>query len=129
MNLIDIPASLRDYFEHTPDALDGKLCLRGTRVSIEQILELLVAGVTSEEIVQSFPSVILSVITAFGSLAAHCMTTKPRTVGDLVKTYKFEHQPTETAMQGRNLRYVSARASFRAGKRKNGNYRLRQNHR
>jgi uncharacterized protein YjbI with pentapeptide repeats len=50
-------------------------------------------------------------------------------VGDLVKTYKFEHQPTETAMQGRNLRYVSARASFRAGKRKNGNYRLRQNHR
>src|SRR5262249_23756386 len=24
-------------------------------------------------------------------------------VGDLVKTYEFEHQPTETAMQGRNL--------------------------
>jgi len=50
-------------------------------------------------------------------------------VADLVKMYKFEHQPTETAMQGRNLRYVSARASFRAGKSKNGNYRLRQNHR
>jgi hypothetical protein len=55
--------------------------------------------------------------------------TPAQSVGDLVKTYKFEHQPTETAMQGRNLRYVSARASFRAGKRKNGNYRLRQNHR
>jgi hypothetical protein len=51
----------------------------------------------------------------------------PAIVGDLVKTYKFEHQPAETAMQGRNLRYVSAIASFRAGKSKNGNYRLRQN--
>src|SRR5262245_55110141 len=50
-------------------------------------------------------------------------------VGDLVKTYKFEHQQTKTAMHGMNLRYVSARASFRAGKSKNGNYRLRQNHR
>ena len=50
-------------------------------------------------------------------------------VGDLVKTYKFKHQPTETAMHGRNLRYVSARSSFRAGKSKNGNYRLQQNHR
>jgi hypothetical protein len=36
MNLIDIPASLRDYFEQTPD---GKPHLRGARVSIGQILE------------------------------------------------------------------------------------------
>jgi uncharacterized protein (DUF433 family) len=48
---------LREYFEQTPDVLGGKLRLRGTRVSIEQILELLESGVTPEEIVRSFLSV------------------------------------------------------------------------
>lgn len=72
MNLIDIPASLRDYFEQTPDVLGGKLRLRDTRVSIEQILELLEAGVTPEEIVQSFPSVTLNAIAAVERLSAHC---------------------------------------------------------
>jgi uncharacterized protein (DUF433 family) len=71
MKLIDIPASLRDYFEQTPDVLGGKLRLRGTRVSIEQVLELLEAGVTPEEIVQSFPSVTLDAIIAVERLAAH----------------------------------------------------------
>ena len=55
MDLRDIPIPLRDYFEQTPDVLGGTLRLRGTRVSIEQILELLEAGVTPKEIVQSFP--------------------------------------------------------------------------
>ncbi len=72
MNLIDIPASLRDYFEQTPYVLSGKLRLRGTRVSIEQILELLETGVTPEEIVQSFPSVTLNAVSAVERLAAHC---------------------------------------------------------
>src|SRR5262249_49570241 len=60
------------------------------------------------------------------SRQAHTVSPLSAAVGDLVKTYKFEHQPTKTAMHGWNLRYVSARASFRAGKSKNGNYRLRQ---
>jgi uncharacterized protein (DUF433 family) len=62
MELNDIPFSLRNYFEQTPDVLGGKLRLRGTRVSIEQVFELLEAGVTPEEIVQSFPSVTLDAI-------------------------------------------------------------------
>jgi uncharacterized protein (DUF433 family) len=36
--------------------LGGKLSVRGTRVSVEQVLELLEAGGTLPEIVQSFPS-------------------------------------------------------------------------
>ena len=62
MDLRDIPIPLRDYFEQTPDVLGGTLRLRGTRVSIEQILELLEAGDTPKEIVQSFPSVTLNAI-------------------------------------------------------------------
>jgi uncharacterized protein (DUF433 family) len=72
MNLRDIPTPLRDYFEQTPDVLGGKLRLRGTRVSIEQILELLESGVMPEEIVRSFPSVTLSAVAAVERLAAHC---------------------------------------------------------
>jgi uncharacterized protein (DUF433 family) len=72
MNLKDIPVPLRDYFKQTPDVLGGKLRLRGTRVSIEQILELLESGVTPEEIVRSFPSVTLSAVAAVERLAAHC---------------------------------------------------------
>ena len=62
MDLRDIPIPLRDYFEQTTDVLGGTLRLRGTRVSIEQILELLEAGVTPKEIVQTFPSVTLNAI-------------------------------------------------------------------
>jgi uncharacterized protein (DUF433 family) len=62
MDLRDIPIPLSDYFEQTPNVLGGTLRLRGMRVSIEQILELLEAGVTPKEIVQSFPSVTLNAI-------------------------------------------------------------------
>jgi uncharacterized protein (DUF433 family) len=72
MNFRDIPIPLRDYFEQTPDVLSGKLRLHGTRVSIEQILELLESGVALEEIVRSFPSVTLSAVAAVERLAAHC---------------------------------------------------------
>jgi uncharacterized protein (DUF433 family) len=71
MNLSDIPTPMRDYFEQTSDVLGGKIRLRGTRVSIEQILELLEAGVTPEEIVQSFPSATSGAIAAVEPLAAH----------------------------------------------------------
>ncbi len=56
MNLSELPISLRDSFAQTPEVLGGKLRLPGTRISVEQVLELLAAGVLPEEIVQSFPS-------------------------------------------------------------------------
>lgn len=52
MNLMDLPISFRHYFDQSPDVLGGKLRLRGTRVSLEQILELLEAGVPPAEIAQ-----------------------------------------------------------------------------
>ncbi len=71
MNLLDIPISLRSHFEQTPDALNGKLRAAGTRVSVEQILELLEAGVTPAEIIQSFPSLTEQDVAAVGQLAVH----------------------------------------------------------
>jgi uncharacterized protein (DUF433 family) len=72
MKLIDIPLPLREYFDETPDVLSGKLRVRGTRVSVEQILELLEAGLTPSEIAHSFPSVTEEAIRAVERLAAHC---------------------------------------------------------
>lgn len=38
-----------------PDKLDGQPCIRGYRFGVEQLLEFLAAGLTSDEIRQDFP--------------------------------------------------------------------------
>jgi len=67
----DIPPQLQDHFDQTPDVLCGRLRLRGTRVSVDQVLELLQAGATPAEIVQSFPSLTMPDVSAVERLAAH----------------------------------------------------------
>jgi len=46
----------RDYITVGPDVCHGKACIRGTRVMVAVILDNLAAGLTPEEIVQSYPS-------------------------------------------------------------------------
>jgi uncharacterized protein (DUF433 family) len=38
-----------------PDVLGGKPCVRGTRISVEFLLELLASGATHEEILTGYP--------------------------------------------------------------------------
>lgn len=75
MNLSDIPSGLQRHFEETPEVLQGKLRIRGSRVSVEQVLELLEAGVAPSEIVRSFPSLTLDSISAVERLAARWALT------------------------------------------------------
>jgi len=72
MNLGNIPVTFHDWFEQTPEVLGGKLRVRGSRVSVEQVLELLEAGVAPADIVKSFPSIDLPSVIAVERLAAHC---------------------------------------------------------
>ena len=72
MNLSNIPQNFRDWFEQTPDVLGGKLRVRGTRISVEQVLESLEAGVLPADIIKSFPSLDLPSVIAVERLAAHC---------------------------------------------------------
>lgn len=38
-----------------PDVLGGKPCVRGTRLSVELLLELLASGATNEQILAAYP--------------------------------------------------------------------------
>ena len=75
MKLSDLPEALRNHLDQTPEVLQGKLRVRGSRVSVEQILELLEAGVAPAEIAHSFPSVPPAAISAVERLAAHFALT------------------------------------------------------
>ncbi|HET7503382.1 MAG TPA: DUF433 domain-containing protein [Kofleriaceae bacterium] len=48
-----------------PGVLGGKACIRGTRISVEHVLELLASGATREDILRAHPH-----ITSDGLLAA-----------------------------------------------------------
>jgi uncharacterized protein (DUF433 family) len=40
-----------------PGVLGGKPCIRGTRISVEHVLELLASGATREAILEAYPQV------------------------------------------------------------------------
>ena len=46
----------RDYIIVDPGVCHGKACIKGTRIMVSVILDSLAAGLTAEEIVQSYPS-------------------------------------------------------------------------
>ena len=54
-----------DWIVSSPGVLGGKPCVRGTRISVEHILELLASGAEREDILYAYPQV-----TAEGLMAA-----------------------------------------------------------
>ena len=47
----------RDYITVDPEVCHGKACIAGTRVLVTTVLDNLAAGMDSEEIARSYPSV------------------------------------------------------------------------
>ena len=45
----------RAYIEQDPKILSGKPCLRGTRISVESIIEDMGDGASVEEILEAYP--------------------------------------------------------------------------
>ena len=46
---------MKNLITHDPDILGGKPIIKGTRMSVESILELLASGVTTKEILKDYP--------------------------------------------------------------------------
>ena len=60
----------QDHISVSPAILHGKACIRGTRIPVSVVLANLAEGLTSEQIVQSYPSLTSVAIQAALSYAA-----------------------------------------------------------
>jgi uncharacterized protein (DUF433 family) len=65
----------QDHIEHTPDVLGGKPVIKGTRISIELILERLGDGWNDDDILKSFPQLKAEHIRAAQSFASAALAT------------------------------------------------------
>jgi len=63
----------RDYIVSDPEILSGKPVIRGTRVAVEFILNLLAEGWTIEQILENYPTITPEGLRAVFAFAAECM--------------------------------------------------------
>jgi uncharacterized protein (DUF433 family) len=56
-----------------PRILDGKPCVRGTRLSVEFLLELVASGATSEQILAQYPQLTSESLAAAFRYAANAL--------------------------------------------------------
>lgn len=73
-----------EYIHSDPEILLGKPVVRGTRLAVDFILELLAAGWTEEQLLESYPSLTPAGLHATFGFAAECVKdeTLYTTAGD-----------------------------------------------
>lgn len=64
---------MEDLIVSNPGILGGKPCIRGTRISVEFVLELLASGATQEEILRTYPHLTAEQLKAALSYAARSL--------------------------------------------------------
>jgi uncharacterized protein (DUF433 family) len=62
-----------DLIVADPRILDGKPCVRGTRISVEFLLELAASGATQEQILRQYPQLTADGIAAAFRYAAEAL--------------------------------------------------------
>jgi len=60
----------RNYITIEPDKRSGKPCIRGLRITVQDVLEYLASGMTEEEILDDFPDLTREGIKACLAFAA-----------------------------------------------------------
>ncbi len=60
----------RNYITIEPDQRSGKPCIRGLRITVQDVLEYLASGMTEEEILDDFPDLTSEDIKACLAFAA-----------------------------------------------------------
>lgn len=71
----------RDYIAVDPDVCHGQSCIAGTRVMVSVVLDNLAAGLTAEEIAESYPPVSAKAVTASLQYAAELARERPVPLG------------------------------------------------
>ena len=62
-----------EYITTDPAILNGKPCIKGTRISVEFILELFARGGTQNEILQTYPHLTTEALEEALRYAAHAL--------------------------------------------------------
>jgi uncharacterized protein (DUF433 family) len=73
--------TMDEWIVATPGVLGGKPCVKGTRISVEHVLEVLASGASREDILRAFPQITPDGLTAALAFAARSM--KNEVVWDL----------------------------------------------
>jgi uncharacterized protein (DUF433 family) len=60
----------RDYITLDPEVRSGKPCIRGTRISVSDVLDFLASGMEKQELLAEYPSLTLEQIQACLAFAA-----------------------------------------------------------
>lgn len=60
----------RNYITIEPDKRNGKPCIRGMRITVQDVLEYLASGMSEEEIIDDFPELTIEDIKACLAFAA-----------------------------------------------------------
>jgi uncharacterized protein (DUF433 family) len=63
-----------DWITSNPDILGGKPCIRGTRISVEFLLELVADGAGPKDILQAYPQVSEEALKSAFRYAAQAMS-------------------------------------------------------
>ena len=66
----------RDRIEVNPEILVGKPVVRGTRISVELVLEMIAAGVAEEEILANYPALEAEDLRACVAYAAEIVSSE-----------------------------------------------------
>ncbi len=66
----------RDYIVVDPEICHGKACIKGTRIMVSVILDNLAAGLTTNEILESYPTLTPEAVQAAISYAAELTREK-----------------------------------------------------
>ena len=65
----------QDYITIQPDKRGGKPCVRGLRITVDEVLEYLASGMTEEEMLEDFPDLTREDLRACIAFAADLSTS------------------------------------------------------
>ena len=63
----------RNYIHSDPDVLGGKPTIKGTRIAVDFILNLLAEGWTQEQLLENYPGLNIDCLHAVFAFASECL--------------------------------------------------------